>query len=347
MTSSRFLPNPRCRPHAQNDLLHQRSSFLKTIRDFFHERGFLEVETPILLAYADPSLHLASFRTWYEMPEGEAKRRLFLRTSPEFAMKRLLAGGYPRIFQIGPFFRNAEDSPLHNPEFTGLEWYQADADYRLLMETTEAMCLALWPQGTLMYQGRRFDLTPPWERLSVHEAFARYAQITLPAEITRLDLLAACQQKGIEAQADEPWDDLFFRLFVTFVDPHLGQEKPTFLTDYPVELAALARAKPDAPHLAERVELYIAGLELANGYSELIDAEEQRRRWEAEAALRQARHDPDPFPVDPQFLAALQAGMPPCTGIAVGLDRLLMLYLDAPAIADILPFPFASYPPQT
>lgn len=339
-----YLSNPRCQPQSPHDLLRQRARFLRSIRDFFTERDFLEVETPILIPCADPSPHLASFRTWYEHPYTAERQRLFLQTSPEFAMKRLVAAGYPRIFQICKFFRNHEDSPLHNPEFTGLEWYHTDADYRLLMELTEAMCLTLWPSGQLVYQGRTIDLQPPWERLTIHEAFRRYAGLDFPQAIPYDDLKQACLQKKLSVTPDDAWDDLFFKLLITFVDPHLGQERPTFLLDYPAELAALARTKTDQPAIAERVELYIAGVELANGYSELIDPSEQQRRWEADAQLRHARGDEDAFPVDQAFLAALEAGMPPTTGIAVGLDRLLMLYLDAPTLHDILPFPFVLSP---
>lgn len=336
-----YLPNPRCQPTSQNDLLHQRALFLRRIRGFFTQRGFLEVETPILIPCADPSPHLASFRTWYEHPYTSRRQRLFLHTSPEFAMKRLVAAGYPRIFQICKFFRNNEDSPLHNPEFTGLEWYHTNADYRLLMDLTETMCLELWPSGQLRYQGRVFDVRAPWERLTVHESLQRYAGIDFPPQIEYGDLKQACLQKGLSVAADDAWDDLFFKLLITFVEPHLGQERPTFLLDYPKELAALARTKADQPAIAERVELYIAGIEIANGYSELIDPTEQQRRWESDAQIRQDRGDEDAFPVDPLFLSALASGLPPTAGIAVGLDRLLMLCLDAPTLHDILPFPFS------
>ncbi|MCB9643347.1 MAG: EF-P lysine aminoacylase GenX [Myxococcales bacterium] len=336
-----FLTNPRCQPGKPHDLLRLRSLFLHTIRHFFTQHDFLEVETPILISYADPSPHLASFRTWYHHPYTEQKHRLFLQTSPEFAMKRLVAAGYPKIFQICKFFRDNEDSPLHNPEFTGLEWYETHADYDRLMEMTEAMCLALWPERKLRYQGKEYDLQTPWERLTVHQALERYAGIKLPEKIHYDDLAQACKQKGLTVTHDDAWDDLFFKLLITFVEPHLGMERPTFLLDYPTELAALARTKPGHPAIAERVELYIAGLELANGYSELIDPSEQKQRWEADAALRKERGDEDDFSVDPSFLAALEAGMPQTTGIAIGLDRLLMLYLDAASITEVLPFPYA------
>ncbi|MEM1009120.1 MAG: amino acid--tRNA ligase-related protein, partial [Myxococcota bacterium] len=233
--------------------------------------------------------------------------------------------------------------PLHNPEFTGLEWYAIHADYHRLMERTEAMCLSLWPEQKLGYQGQLIDLSPPWPRYTVHQAFLEYANLHLPAYITRDDLVQACQQHQLSVHDDDLWDDLFFKLFLTLVEPHLGRERPIFLTEYPIQMAALARPKPQAPHVAERVELYIAGLELANGYSELTDPYEQRRRWEADAAIKNQEYHRK-YPIDPQFLAALEH-LPPCTGIAVGIDRLLMLHCDAASIQEVLPFPM--YPARS
>jgi len=315
-----------------------RAQFLRQIRHFFEERDFLEVETPLLIAQSDPSPHLDSFRTIYRGVGQE--KALALHTSPEFAMKRLLALGYPRIFQICKFFRNGEVSTLHNPEFTGLEWYLAQADYHRLMEITEEMVLSLCPEEELIYQGQRIDLSLPWERLTVAEALERFVGFSWPAGFGRAELEEACRQVGLPLSDDDSFDDLFFKLYLTHIEPYLGLDRPTFFLDYPIEMAALARAKPDAPHLAERVELFIGGLELANGYSELNDPLEQRRRFEEEIAFRQQRGDQHLPQPDPGLLNALEWGMPPATGIAVGLDRLLMLLADASTLQDVLPFPF-------
>lgn len=343
MTPKRPVVNPHCQPSAPHDLIQHRAQFLHTIRQFFDQRGFLEVETPVLIPVADPSPHLDSFVSHYQV-NGQAPRPLFLRTSPEFAMKRLVALGYERLYQICKFFRNGEVSPMHNPEFTGLEWYATEADYDLLMTLTEEMILALTGSDTLTYQGETVDLKLPWERLSVNDAIERHTDLSLPQESRREDLADACRSLSLTVQEDDQWDDLFFKIFLTFVEPHMGKGRPTFLMDYPIQLAALARPKPGAPFLAERVELYIAGVELANGYSELIDPQEQERRWLEEGAYRRERGDALPYPPDPALINALAWGMPPTAGIALGLDRLLMLLRDAPSIDDVLPFPLSEYP---
>lgn len=341
------VPNPHCQPGQPNDLLRARNDFLRTIRDFFHQRDFLEVETPAIIPCPDPSPHLHSFLAPYHPPLSppEAQVPLFLRTSPEFAMKQLVAAGYPRTFQICKFFRNGEISPMHNPEFTGLEWYATHADYHLLMDLTEQMCLALWPDGKLHYQGVDLDLSLPWKRITVFGAMQEATQLPLAPGCSKDDLADACRTLQLSVQEDDAWDDLFFKIFLTFVEPKLGMDQPTFLMDYPIEMAALSRPKPDNPLVAERVELYIAGVELANGYSELTDPIEQTARWKADARYRQERGDPLPYPVDPGLINALEWGMPPTAGIAVGLDRLLMLQRNAANIADVLPFPLHQTPP--
>ncbi len=339
------IPNPRCRPNHKDDLLLKRAQFLDTIRHFFRKEGFLEVETPILISHADPSPHLNSFKTTLHQMDG-SQRTLFLQTSPEFAMKRLVAAGYERIFQITKFFRNGEITDFHNPEFTGLEWYAIGFDYTYIMELTEKMVLALWPEGKLHYQGRRIDLSPPWKRISVYEAMEHYTGLKFPAPASYEDLLKACQTLGLSTNPEDSWDDLFFRIFLTYVDPHLGQDEPTFLYDYPIEMAALARAKKDKPYLAERVELYIGGLELANGYSELNDPLIQTQRWLAEVKSRTDSGENCSTTPDPNLINALKWGMADCTGVALGLDRFLMLYLDTTTIQEVLPFPMTSYPPE-
>ncbi len=332
------VPNIHCQPKKEHDLMAYRSRLLQQIRRFFLDRDFLEVETPILIPSADPSPHLDSFQTEYRDLQGK-HQRLYLQTSPEFAMKRLVAAGYSRIFQICKFFRNGEITPTHNPEFTGLEWYITQADYHTLMEYTEQMVRAVYPHSTLTYQRHTVDLEQPWERLTVHESIQRYANCTLPPSISLESLQDACRDLNLSVNPDDQWDDLFFKIFLTYVDPQLGLQRPVFLTDYPIQMAALSRAKPEAPYLAERVELYIAGVELANGYSELTDASEQKQRWEDEVALREVNLAPFQGSLDEGLLNALAWGMPPTAGIAFGLDRLIMLLRNAPTIQEVLPFP--------
>nr|WP_302504365.1 EF-P lysine aminoacylase EpmA [Geoalkalibacter halelectricus] len=283
----------------------ERARILHRIRAFFMDRDFLEVETPHRVPGNAPEAYIAP------VPSGD----WFLHTSPELSMKRLLAADYPRLFQICRCWRAAERGNRHLPEFTMLEWYRAQAAYQILMDECEALFCALAPQGRIRRQGRDIDLGPPWERLSVAEAFTRYTDTTARQALAenRFDELIACE-----------------------IEPRLGWDKPCFLTDYPAELAALARKKPGNPEVAERFELYIAGLELANAFSELTAPEEQRARFAREEAQR-LQAGQAPYPVPEKFLAEL-AHMPPAAGIALGVDRLVMLLTDAATIDEVVAF---------
>jgi elongation factor P--(R)-beta-lysine ligase len=235
-------------------------------------------------------------------------------------MKRLLAAGYPKIFQIGRCFRAGERGSRHLPEFTMLEWYRAKTDYRTLMDDCEVLisfvAAELGLGGALSRQGSRIDLTPPWERITVREAFSRYASISVEEALRR---------------------NSFDETMAFAIEPHLGREHPVFLYEYPTALGALARVKPDDPGLAERFELYIASLELANAFSELTDAAEQRRRFE-EAARDRSRDNHPVYSMPERFLAALSR-MPPSAGIALGVDRLAMIIADRPEIDAVVAFP--------
>lgn len=295
---------------AKEDRLRLRAAVLAAIRRFFAENAFVEVETPVRIPAPAPEAHIDA------VPSEE----WFLQTSPELCMKRLLAAGYPRIYQICRCFRAGERGGRHLPEFTLLEWYRADADYGVLMEDCErlvaAAAAAAGREGWFSWQGRRIDLAPPWERLTVRAAFQRYAGGSADEELAagRFDETLALK-----------------------IEPQLGAMQPLFLTEYPAPLAALARLKAADPSSAERFELYIAGLELANAFSELTDAAEQRRRF-AEAEAERRRHGLTPYPTPEPFLAALPR-MPPAAGIALGIDRLVMLLTDSPRIDDVVAFP--------
>lgn len=285
--------------------LEQRARIVQTIRAFFMERGYLEVETPHRIPGNAPECHI----------DPIASDGWFLHTSPELCMKRLLAAGYPRLFQICRCWRSDERGGRHLPEFTMLEWYAADRDYHFLMEECEALLTTLVPSGTLTWQGETLDLAPPWERLTVAEAFARHADLSVE------EALAA---------------DRFDEVLTERVEPRLGRQRPTFLYEYPATLAALARRHPQRPEVAERFELYLAGLELANAFSELTDADEQRARFCADEAARRAAGK-RPVPEPEKFLEELPA-MPPAAGIALGLDRLVMLLTDAATIDEVVAF---------
>ncbi len=324
-----------------DDILKLRARVMQGVRSFFEDLGYLEVETPALSAAPDPAPHLASFTTDYL---GERDRtRLYLPTSPELHMKRLLAAGHERIFQICKFFRNGERTALHNPEFTGLEWYEVYADYRSAMDTVEALIGAVSSealgQPEIDYQGNRIDLRPPWERLTVREAFRGYAGFDLWSCPDRDRLARTAGDLEIFVGEDDTWEDLFFKILIERIEPRLGRSRPTLLHDYPEPMALLSKRKAEDPSIAERFEVYIGGLELANGFTELNDPEEQRARWETELDVRRGRDPRDRPPLDEDFLRTLDAGTPPAAGAALGLDRLVMLLADCDDIGRVRCFP--------
>lgn len=329
-----------------------RNAVLAAIRRWFADQGFVEVETPALQVSPGMEVHLKAFATEAEEPFGQARRRLYLHTSPEFAMKKLLAAGEPRLFQFARVYRNGERAPTHHPEFTMLEWYRADADWTALVSDCEgilAAALAAVPpglsHGALRWRGAAADPSAPFERISVADAFARHAGIDLHAtapDPQRPDaavLAAAARRIGIATQPHDTWEDVFFKIFLDRVEPKLGFGRPAILHSYPASMAALARIDRADPRVAERCELFVAGLELANGFGELTDAAEQRRRFEADMAKKQALYG-ERFPIDEDFLAAV-AAMPEAAGMALGFDRLMMCATGAERIEDVLWAPVA------
>lgn len=323
-------------------LLHLRAQVLHHIRTFFRARGFLEVETPVLLPYPNLDAHIRPMESTYTDARG-ASQWMRLHTSPEYPMKKLLTAGAERIFQIAHVFRNGEQSTLHNPEFTLLEWYRAYASYIEIMEDTEHLIAYIAEQvyggPHLVFQGQTIDLTPPWERIAVQEALRRKADVDLEQAQDELALRHIAHQKGYPNVDGADWETLFHWIFLQEVEPSLGQEKPTFLLDYPDRLSAMAKRKQGAPQWVERCELYIGGIELANGYTELNDPKEQRERLMAEQAKK--RREGDDAPIDEDLLYALELGMPPSGGIALGVDRLLMVLADRTHIEEVIAFPFS------
>lgn len=316
--------------------LRLRSRALTALRGFFEARGYLEVETPQRVR--SPGLELA-------LRAVEASG-WWLNTSPEYQMKRLLAGGMERIYQVCHAFRDDERGPHHVTEFTILEWYRVGASVTDLMEETELLfahvAQAVLGRTTVTEQdgteGQPLELAPGWERLTVSDAVRRYANVELDGTEAGPELAERARLAGLSMPADAlDWDEVFSRILVDAVEPQLGHGRPTILHRYPARQAALARLCPDDPRFAERFEVYAGGLELANAFGELTDPAEQRSRLEAD---RGARRDLglDDHPVDERFLAALEQGMPPTSGIAVGVDRLVMLLCGARRIDDVLTF---------
>jgi lysyl-tRNA synthetase class 2 len=318
------------------------------LRVHLSSKGWEEVETPCLVPAPGMEPHIQAFETAFVPDAGGPARTLYLHSSPEYAMKRLLAGGLERIFQLARVFRNGEVSATHNPEFTMLEMYRAGTDHRGIMadleRAVEACARALHPAGEARarWRGQELDLRAPFERRSVADAF-QGAGIDLAACDGDADRLRdAARARGLEAgPGGEPFDDAFFRLFLQAIEPGLGRPRPVYLLDWPASMAALARVDPADPRGAQRVELYAAGLELANGFAELNDSTEQRRRLVAEQEQRRRAGRPV-YPLDERFLEAV-GRMPDAGGVALGLDRLLMLLTGAEAIDDVLLFPASEF----
>lgn len=323
----------------------ERNRMRDAIRAWLAARDFIEVDPAALQLSPGNEAHLHAFRTVAIGNDG-TPRPLYLHTSPEFAMKRLLAAGERRIYALGHVWRNRERGPLHEPEFTMLEWYRAQEPYEALMADIMAWLRLAVGRGGLLRRGDGIcDPADPPERLAVDAAFRRHAGIDLLATIDgdggpdRDALAHELRRAGVRYMADESWSDLFSRVLSERVEPHLGFDRVTILDRYPAVEAALARRAPDDPRVAERFEVYVCGVELANGFAELTDADEQRRRFEAEMTIKQARYG-ESYPIDEDFLAAL-AHMPPASGCALGFDRMVMLALGAPSIADVMWVPAA------
>jgi lysyl-tRNA synthetase class 2 len=313
-----------------------RARILAALRRWFEGNGFLEVEASALQVSPGNEAHLHAFKTELIDPDG-TRRPLYLHTSPEFACKKLLAAGEKRIFTFAPVFRNRERSALHHPAFTMLEWYRAEEPYERLMEDCAALLgVAAEAAGAtaLQFAGRNADPFAAPERTTVAAAFARFAGIDLMASLGGDGLARAARAAGIRVADDDTWADVFSRILVARIEPELGNRRATLLTEYPAELAALARPRPADPRVAERFELYACGVELANAFGELTDPDLQRRRLEAEMAEKE-RIWGERYPIDEDFLAAL-AHMPPASGAALGLERLVMLATGASRIEQVI-----------
>lgn len=294
-----------------------REKVVDTIRDFFKNQGFHEVSTPVLVPIPSIEPNLEVFETELRTSRGK-KRQGFLIMSPEFSIKKLLAAGIGNCFEITKCFRNEEEvSKLHSPEFTMLEWYRVGADYRNIMEDFENLFLTIIGKDELIYQGETYDLSLPWPRISVKEAFQKYAG------------------KDVLKVSDED----FYKIFFNEIEPELlKSRKPFFIYDYPISQASLSRPKKEDPRFAERFEVFLAGIELGNCFSELIDAKAQKDRFEKDLSERM-KLGKTKYPIDEDLIDALASGVPEVSGIAVGVDRLIMLAADAPSISDTLFFP--------
>lgn len=304
----------------------KRAKIVNEIRHFFADRGVLEVETPTMSQATVTDVHLRAFETQFTGPGAAQGITLYLMTSPEYHMKRLLAAGSGPIYQMGRSYRNEEAGRYHNPEFTMLEWYRPHYDmYRLINEVDDLL------QQTLECESA--------ESLSYQQAFLRYLDIDpLTAEKDKLREVAAKLDVSNIADTEEDRDTILQLLFMVGVEPHIGLEKPTFIYHFPASQASLAEISSEDHRVAERFEVYYKGVELANGFRELTDAAEQRQRFERDNRKRASMGLPEQ-PIDENLLAALEHGFPECAGVALGIDRLIMLALGAERISDVIAFP--------
>ncbi len=329
-----------------------REQVIDAIRAYFKASGFHEAEVPLLLPASSTEPFLEVFQTELKDDQGHTWQG-FLPSSPEFALKKLLAAGSGSVFTITKSFRNGEGrSSRHNPEFTILEWYRTPGDYMDIAEDFERLLTQInrtirilgqsddqsaRESETLRYQGREYSLKAPWERISVAEAFEKYAGIDTETMLDEEKLKTAGKKKGYQVSESTSWEEIWNQIIANEIEPKLGQNGPTILYDYPIAQAALARPARD-PRFAERFEVFMAGLELGNCFSELTDWREQERRCLADLAERKALGRTE-FPMDTDFIEALKLGMPETGGIAVGVDRLVALFADTPDIAETLFFP--------
>lgn len=328
-------------PHkyaARMAFLEQRALILRAVRVFFDEDGFLEVETPILQASPGCETHIHAFGT--ELLDHGLKplRQIYLHTSPEFAMKKLLVAGLPKIYQVCHAFRNGEGSSRHSPEFTILEWYRAGATYRAVMDDCVNLLRHIAKAAgikTYRYGGHESDPFKDWEIISVADAFQKYAGINLHEALEIEPMRVAVKAIGLRVTDGDTWDDLFFHVMAEKIEPKLGQPTPTILFDYPASMAPLSRKCANDPRYAERFEMYVCGLELCNAFGELTDAAEQRRRFESEMKAKQEIYGRQ-HPIDDDFIWALEYGMPEASGNALGFDRLVMLATCAGDIEQVL-----------
>jgi len=320
---------------AIHEIFVTRSRIIASIRTFLIEKGFLEVETPMM-----QSIPGGATARPFVTHHNALGTDLYLRVAPELYLKRLIVGGFPRVFEINRSFRNEGISTIHNPEFTMLEFYVAFADYTDLMALTEELFVRvardMLSSTTLEYQGQQIEFAPPWRRWSYLDAILEVNRLDKAVVRDRPAALEAARRLKVEVDRDDTLVSVLTKIFEETVEPKLVQ--PTFITDYPIEVSPLARRKESDPSLTDRFELYITGREIANAFSELNDPLDQRQRFEAQAARRQAG-DEEAHALDEDFLRALEYGMPPTAGEGIGIDRVVMLFTNQASIRDVILFP--------
>lgn len=324
-----LIANPEVR-----EVFRTRSRMIRAMRDFLDDNGFLEVETPVL-----QPLYGGAFARPFTTYHNELEQELYLRISDELYLKRLIVGGFEKVYEIGRDFRNEGVSAKHQPEFTMMECYQAYADYADIMALTEQMVFHIAQEldkTTLEYQGQEIALTPPWPRITLRDAIHRKTEIDIDAHADHASLKVAIQDAGLIVESKPTWGGLVDELLSEYVEPDLVQ--PTFLKDYPIEISPLAKRRSDQPNLVERFEVFMIGREMGNAFTELNDPIDQRERFLNQSEQRE-QGDEEAQALDEDFIEAMEHGMPPTGGLGIGVDRLAMLFTDSPSIRDVILFP--------
>ncbi|MCX6779617.1 MAG: EF-P lysine aminoacylase EpmA [Candidatus Magasanikbacteria bacterium] len=315
-----------------------RLQILRLIREFFWSQNFVEAETPIALHLPGQEPYLNPMPVEFLDPRLES-HKFFLRTSPEYALKKLLATGYEKVFEIGKCFRNEESfGGTHNPEFTMIEWYRAPGTYLDFMDDTEKLFKYVGEKlsiGILKYKENEIDLANTWQRITVKDLWKKYLNVNLDDYLEIEPMKKLVSGLGYQVSDSDEYEDLFYKIFLNKIETQLGQDVPTFVYDYPAQLCSLSKKCEDDARYAQRAELYIGGLELANGFGELVDARAQKDNLEKDKALR-ARLNRPIWSVDPDFIAALESGIKPAGGIALGVDRMVLLFTGALDINEVI-----------
>ena len=308
-----------------------RIKIIKLIREFFWSHDFVETDTPVAIKLAGQEPYLNPLPLNIHDPRGQ-QADFYLRTSPEYALKKLLAAGYEKIFEIGKCFRDFESfGGNHNTEFTMIEWYRSPGKYQDIMDDTENLFKFVGKNlgvKEIKYKDKEIKFLETWDRMSMKEVWQKFIGVNLDEYLELGKLRELAKARGYDAQESDAYEDLFFKIFLNEIEPHLGKEKPVFVYDYPARMSSLSRLCGYDNRYAERFELYIGGLELANAYGELTDAKEQKKRLESDKKLRQELGKTI-WPVDPDFISALESGLPPAGGIALGVDRMVLLFTGA------------------
>lgn len=330
-----------------------RERVIDGIRLFFKQDGFHEVETPLMAKYPGTEPFLEVFETELKRGGGTGEvgragtgrtERAFMLTSPEFAMKKLLVAGFDKIFQVCKSFRNGEGrSSKHNPEFTILEWYRTKANYKDIMADCQALLLhlahSLVCSSVISYQGKQYDLAKPWVKFSVAEAFSKWVGLDKDELLDREAIIRRAKQEGYKVDKNTTWEEAYNQLFLNLIEPELAKfDTPVIIYDYPAAQAAYSKKKESDPRFAERFEFYLAGIELGNAFSEENDPDIQEAKFKQDLADRKKMRKTD-YGLDQDYIEALRAGLPPSGGIAVGVDRLIMLFADAKSIQETIFFP--------